>query len=87
MIPENDRTVTSSTDFYRATRPLPDLRAHEDADVTPALMRLGPPPFPRAGFPFMGFLASVYDCIAEHAASMLNGADTSPEGPTDETAA
>ena len=31
-----------------------------------ALERLGPSPFPKSGFPFLGFLATVYDHIATH---------------------
>jgi len=27
---------------------------------------LGPSPFPRSGFPFLGFLASVYDHVETH---------------------
>ncbi len=30
-----------------------------------AMERLGPSPFPRDKFPFLGFLASVYDHVAE----------------------
>jgi len=33
----------------------------------PALERLGPSPFPRSRFPFLGFLATVYDHVASHA--------------------
>ncbi len=33
----------------------------------PALEKLGPPPFPRGGFPLMGFLASVYEHVASRA--------------------
>lgn len=32
----------------------------------PALQRLGPAPFPKSGFPFLGFLASIYEHLAEH---------------------
>jgi hypothetical protein len=32
-----------------------------------ALESLGPPPFPKSGFPFIGFLATVYDHVAAHA--------------------
>lgn len=37
-------------------------------DDPPALQRLGPLPFPRGGFPLMGFLASVYDHVSKTAA-------------------
>lgn len=35
-------------------------------DVPSALERLGPSPFPKSGFPFLGFLATVYDHVATH---------------------
>jgi hypothetical protein len=31
------------------------------------LERLGPPPFAKSGFPFIGFLATIYDHVATHA--------------------
>jgi len=33
-------------------------------DMQSALERLGPVPFPKSGFPFLGFLATVYDQVA-----------------------
>jgi hypothetical protein len=51
----------------------PDLDALDDAiPESPdapgsALQRLGAPPFPKSKFPFLGFLASVYDHVASHA--------------------
>lgn len=37
------------------------------AEGTPsALEKLGPSPFPKSGFPFLGFLATTYDHIAAH---------------------
>jgi hypothetical protein len=30
------------------------------------LERLGPTPFAKSGFPFLGFLATVYDHVASH---------------------
>ncbi len=35
------------------------------AKVKPVLERLGPSPFPQSRFPFVGFLATLYDHIAE----------------------
>lgn len=43
--------------------PLPDPAFQPPA----ALEQLGPPPFPRSGFPFIGFLATVYDHVAAQA--------------------
>jgi hypothetical protein len=37
------------------------------ADQPPALQLLGPLPFPRGGFPLMGFFASVYDHVSKTA--------------------
>jgi hypothetical protein len=45
-----------------ALPPAPDL----SPDLPSALERLGPSPFPKSGFPFLGFLATVYDHIAQH---------------------
>jgi hypothetical protein len=50
-----------------------------DAESIPALRRLGPLPFPRGGFPLMGFLATVYDHVADHAGDVLaSGSRRSP---------
>ncbi len=38
-------------------------------DAPGVLERLGPSPFPKAKFPFLGFLATVYDHVATHARS------------------
>lgn len=38
----------------------------EDQWSPPSCLELlGPPPFPKSGFPFIGFLATVYDHIAD----------------------
>ena len=52
--------------FYTAG---PGIDALQPAppDVPSALERLGPSPFPKAKFPFLGFLASVYDHVSSHA--------------------
>jgi hypothetical protein len=46
-------------------------------DVVSALERLGPSPFPKSGFPFLGFLATVYDHVATH----VGGANASADHP------
>ena len=38
-----------------------------ESRVAPVLERLGPSPFPRSGFPLLGFLATVYDHVADYA--------------------
>ena len=51
--------------FWSPATDLPD--APDVPPETPsALERLGPSPFPKSGFPFLGFLATVYDHIATH---------------------
>ncbi len=40
---------------------LADRRSISSDDI---LGTLGPPPFPKTGFPFIGFLATVYDHVA-----------------------
>lgn len=53
--------------FWRAGAEVDVLQAATPADPEPALRRLGPPPFPKSKFPFLGFLATVYDHVATHA--------------------
>lgn len=52
--------------FWSAGANLEDLAPPENVDTTPALKRLGPLPFPRGGFPLMGFLTTVYEHVAGH---------------------
>ena len=54
-------------EFWSAAISLDDLDAPANADAWPALKRLGPLPSARGGFPIMGFLATVYEQIANHA--------------------
>lgn len=47
----------------------PDFESIELVDPSsqaPVLERIGPPPFPRTGFPFFGFLATVYEHVTQH---------------------
>ena len=48
------------------------------ADAPSALERLGPSPFPKAKFPFLGFLASVYDHVSTHARTRAGGTPPAP---------
>ena len=50
--------------FWRAAQPLSALQPPSPAAVPSALERLGPSPFPKSKFPFLGFLATVYDHVA-----------------------
>ena len=53
--------------FWSARPDFDDLAELPAADVPDVLERLGPPPFPKTGFPFIGFLATIYDHVAGHA--------------------
>lgn len=55
-------------DFWLPAEPLEPPPA--PTQPPSALERLGPSPFPRSGFPFLGFLTTVYDHVASHAARM-----------------
>jgi hypothetical protein len=48
----------------QAKTPLEDLPAPSLDDLPSALERLGPSPFPKSGFPLLGFLATLYDQVA-----------------------
>ncbi len=55
---------TDPKEFYKTTA---DAELPPVADTaSPALERLGQPPFPKGRFPFLGFLASVFDHVATH---------------------
>lgn len=53
--------------FWSAHPDFAKLAELPAADVPDVLERLGPPPFPKTGFPFIGFLATIYDHVAGHA--------------------
>jgi len=52
-------------DYFAIADILPDAPAVSPT-LPPALEKLGPSPFPKSGFPFLGFLATVYDHISSH---------------------
>ena len=52
--------------FWTAGADLSSLSELPKLDATPALKRLGPLPFPRSGFPLMGFLATLYEHVVGH---------------------
>jgi hypothetical protein len=57
---------TDCSAFFAMREPLEGpLVVH--LDTTSPLERLGPSPFPKAGFPLLGFLETVYDHIATQA--------------------
>jgi hypothetical protein len=59
-LPTDPRAFYSAGPGMDALQPAPP-------DAPSALERLGPSPFPKAKFPFLGFLASVYDHVSSHA--------------------
>ena len=58
---------TSPRQFWGKGDAIAALGACPVREAPPALEKLGPPPFPRGGFPLMGFLASVYEHVAARA--------------------
>lgn len=60
--------------FFELSQPITSPPALP-ADVPSALERLGPSPFPKSGFPFLGFLATVYDHVATHCCPPTPGVD------------
>ncbi|MCC6240394.1 MAG: hypothetical protein IT448_08880 [Phycisphaerales bacterium] len=63
-------------EFYRMSAQV-DLPP-TDAQATPTLEKLGQPAFPRGRFPFLGFLASVYDHVVSHARKRTASEQASP---------
>lgn len=55
-----------------------DLPSGVNPDEAQVLERLGQPPFPKSKFPFVGFLAGVYEHVSQRAASMV-----APSSPTE----
>jgi hypothetical protein len=58
-------SLPAGVKFWETVDELPDA-PDPASELPPALERLGPSPFPRSGFPFLGFLATVYDHVASH---------------------
>jgi hypothetical protein len=54
--------LPSDATAYWQSPPLPERPAPRE--LPSALERLGPSPFPKSRFPFLGFLATVYDEVA-----------------------
>jgi hypothetical protein len=48
-----------------------DLPSGVNPEEAQVLERLGQPPFPKSKFPFVGFLAGVYEHVSQRAASMV----------------
>jgi len=63
---------TDPAAFYRTGDEAPALDSLNISE-TSALEILGPSPFPKSGFPLLGFLESVYEHLATHAAQRRTG--------------
>lgn len=50
--------------FWAVSADFESLGDAPAAPVPAVLERLGPAPFPKSGFPFMGFMATIYDHVA-----------------------
>lgn len=61
-----DNLPTDDESFFRAG-PGIDALQPPSPDAPPALQRLGAAPFRKGKFPFLGFLATVYEHVAAHA--------------------
>jgi hypothetical protein len=66
-------SVDTSDAFWRTGEDLAKLAPPPPAPLVPALQRVGPWPFPKNRFPFLGFLATVYDHVAERMSRKRNG--------------
>lgn len=80
LLPDDPQT------FWSAAVDLEDLEPPPKPTSGPTLERLVPSPFPRSGFPLIGFLATVYDHVASFARERHNSPEVSPletwvEGP------
>jgi hypothetical protein len=56
----------NARDFYRAGPDL-DALAPTPEPAQHVLEQLGPPPFRKSNFPVLGFLATFYEHVSEHA--------------------
>ena len=54
-------------DFFRAGPDIDVLEPTDYSQQSPVLEKLGPSPFPKGKFPFLGFLATVYEHVSQHA--------------------
>ncbi|MCP4590293.1 MAG: hypothetical protein GY842_06095 [bacterium] len=68
-------------EFWSSVEDLDQLEPPPLGGATPTLERLVPSPFPRSGFPLIGFLATVYDHVADFAQAR-HDADVRKSGPS-----
>lgn len=61
-----DQTIDDAlAEFWGRAANMGQPVVNDDWSPPSCLELLGPPPFPKSGFPFIGFLATVYDHIAD----------------------
>lgn len=66
-IPDSAADLPVDPQAFWSVGPEFEALAHQLPPRGPEVLELlGPPTFPRTGFPFIGFLATVYDHVAEH---------------------
>ncbi len=75
---QTDPPILPADAFWTGPEPIPPAPL-VPAEAQPALEKLGPSPFPKSGFPFLGFLATVYDHVATQVATATCGPDSVPE--------
>jgi hypothetical protein len=72
--------VARVNDMMRAAEPLPQVTIDPPTGQS-ALDSLGPSPFPKRGFPFLGFLSGIYDHVSTTAHQMANPQPATPISP------
>ena len=75
----NDDPSSPEDSFWRPTAQIHEPPALP-AETASVLERLGPTPFAKSGFPFLGFLATVYDHVATHVGGASPAADANNQG-------
>ncbi|MFH0982544.1 MAG: hypothetical protein V2A79_13545 [Planctomycetota bacterium] len=65
--PEPSTLPADPSRFWSAAVNLDQVELPARRESASTLERLPPSPFPRSGFPLVGFLATVYDHVAAHA--------------------
>jgi hypothetical protein len=71
--------LPSDAAAYWQSPPLPERP--DPRELPSALERLGPSPFPKSRFPFLGFLATVYDEVANRMSAAAGMTPPAPQQP------
>ena len=67
--------TTNAQDFYRVTSDIDAIDLTPELPARHVLEQLGPPPFRKTSFPMMGFLASVYEHVAQQVKGQRDATD------------